>query len=825
MFDITKFSDNFDNFSEDFWFISDFVVAAQWNQTGWNETYLTSDAGEVTLTFDGADIEGKPYSGAEFQSDHFYGYGSYEVEMMPSGESGVVSSFFLFTNTLFGADRHNEIDIEFLGGDTSVMNVNYFYGNEKLGDNGSVQIPLGFDAADALHVYRIDWQPDSIRWYADDALIYEIESGSGSVPIPDEAMKIYANIWTGGTGLEHWHGPIAPDASTQAVYSSVSYTPYTVTPSDAGGDAVSFAGHDQALIIDLAADTYAKAPRIMAIGDSLTEGWVHSGHPSDPPAERDGYRLDLWEHILANGGWTDYVGPLVTGPDTMPDRDHAGVGGKHLAAIVDDGNGPSDFSEALADEVPDIVLFMAGTNDFQNNGEDNFRNVDFPEIISGIAAAVSQFYAVTGSAEKYLVISTLPPKVKAGVPFEYASYLNEGYSIVDNQMVAGDANNGTYVKGLIATVTELQAQHPTLILFHNPVTTMEDISPDLIHFSNLGYQHYAEALFALLESEIGLTDGYLANIAETLAPAREAIGGEAGDRIGGDAQDNILRGRGGADFLEGRGGADTLEGGTGLDTFAYGLDALDGATDRITDYSAADGDVIDLGAIIDSFGWDASEIAANVTVSDVSGGAEVAITTPSGTFVLALVENVAASEIRLATTQFTENYTPLEELVGTSGNDSIYDGDRSLPIYGLAGDDNLNGAGGNDTLEGGPGLDRLTGGSGADVFRYKAADLDGRRDIIEDFSIAEGDKVDISQIGSFYGWSASELMDRLSFRDTSGGDLQLKINLPSGTVSFALIRDMDETSFLAAKSLILEGGAPPDTGDDDGNMQLSAPDT
>ncbi|MFD2740143.1 type I secretion C-terminal target domain-containing protein, partial [Sulfitobacter aestuarii] len=103
---------------------------------------------------------------------------------------------------------------------------------------------------------------------------------------------------------------------------------------------------------------------------------------------------------------------------------------------------------------------------------------------------------------------------------------------------------------------------------------------------------------------------------------------------------------------------------------------------------------------------------------------------------------------------------------------------------------------------------------------YRASDLVGDRDNIEDFSIAEGDKVDLSEVASFYGWTAGELMDRLSFRDTSGGDLQLKIDLPSGTTSFALVRNMDANSFLAAGSIILDSGPPPgrlflgSTGDD-----------
>ncbi|MFD2741758.1 Ig-like domain-containing protein, partial [Sulfitobacter aestuarii] len=86
---------------------------------------------------------------------------------------------------------------------------------------------------------------------------------------------------------------------------------------------------------------------------------------------------------------------------------------------------------------------------------------------------------------------------------------------------------------------------------------------------------------------------------------------------------------------------------------------------------------------------------------------------------------------------------PANALVGTEGRETLEDGGGDGELYGLGDRDKLYGNGGNDTLEGGTGRDFLYGGSGADVFRYRASDLVGDRDNIEDFSIAEGDKVDL----------------------------------------------------------------------------------
>ncbi|MEL6245612.1 MAG: family 16 glycosylhydrolase, partial [Pseudomonadota bacterium] len=361
------FQDDFTTFDTSFWYVSDFTVAANWNQTAWEADYVAHDPGTVTLAFDGADKGGKPFTGSEIQSDAFYSYGTYEVEMQASGESGVVSSFFLFSGTFFGATQHNEIDFEFLGGDTSVVNINYFYGGAKLGDNGSVQVPLGFDAAAGLHTYTIDWQPDSIRWLADGVLLYEVTSETAPVPIPNESMKVYANVWTGAAGLEHWHGPIDVNADTQAVYSSVSYTPYVPEAPMSTNDTVSLAGDSDGYIINLAEDSFARAAKVMPVGDSLTVGHIDVGDPAETPEERDGYRLDLFDHVLASGGWIDYVGGSQNGPPTMMDPDHNALGGESLRDIVrTQDTSPVDLSVGLGTYTPDVVLLMAGTNDFNS---------------------------------------------------------------------------------------------------------------------------------------------------------------------------------------------------------------------------------------------------------------------------------------------------------------------------------------------------------------------------------------------------------------------------------------------------------------------------
>ncbi|MDN3679078.1 cadherin-like domain-containing protein, partial [Vibrio tapetis subsp. quintayensis] len=75
--------------------------------------------------------------------------------------------------------------------------------------------------------------------------------------------------------------------------------------------------------------------------------------------------------------------------------------------------------------------------------------------------------------------------------------------------------------------------------------------------------------------------------------------------------------------------------------------------------------------------------------------------------------------------------------VGSTANDTL---------VGTGFDDILLGGDGEDILTGGLGNDILTGGDDADIFKWVAGDLDGSTDRITDFSISEGDKVDLSDL-------------------------------------------------------------------------------
>lgn len=135
-----------------------------------------------------------PYSGGEYRSKDFYGYGMYEVSMKAIKNDGVVSSFFTYT----GPSDNNpwdEIDIEILGKDTTKVQFNYF--TDSRGNHEYLH-DLGFDASEDFHTYGFEWKADSITWYVDGEAVYTADSNIPSVP-----GKIMMNTWP-GTGVDGW---------------------------------------------------------------------------------------------------------------------------------------------------------------------------------------------------------------------------------------------------------------------------------------------------------------------------------------------------------------------------------------------------------------------------------------------------------------------------------------------------------------------------------------------------------------------------------------------------------------------------------------------
>jgi beta-glucanase (GH16 family) len=116
---------------------------------------------------------------------------------------GVVTSFVLQSDDL------DEIDWEWLGGDTAQVQTNYFSkGDTTTYDRGGyspVDHPQG-----AIHKYTIDWQPTQLQWLIDDVVVRTLtyDQAKGGSTYPQTPMQVKLGTWVAG-------GKDAPEGTVQ----------------------------------------------------------------------------------------------------------------------------------------------------------------------------------------------------------------------------------------------------------------------------------------------------------------------------------------------------------------------------------------------------------------------------------------------------------------------------------------------------------------------------------------------------------------------------------------------------------------------------------
>ncbi len=168
------------------------------------------------------------------------------------------------------------------------------------------------------------------------------------------------------------------------------------------------------------------------------------------------------------------------------------------------------------------------------------------------------------------------------------------------------------------------------------------------------------------------------------------------DILGGDAEDNVLRGLNGDDTLSGgAAGEDSLIGGDGIDTADYsGADETASVNANLAlslqPSGFAEGDVLDsIENLLGGAGGD--NLRGSNGKNRISGGTGV--------------DRIAGAEGD-------------DILLGDDGDDVLNGDDNDDTLYGGADQDRLSGGNGADTLFGGVGADILDGGGGVDLAAY-----------------------------------------------------------------------------------------------------------
>ena len=255
---------------------------------------------KATAWIDDAEVE-YDYTAGEARTQNYYHYGDYEVSMKPSANPGTASTFFVCTGPYDLKDgvpnAHDEIDIEFLGNDTTHVQFNFFVngvgGNEYMYD-------LGFDASEEFHTYGFRWKENAITWFVDGAPVYKVTTDTsvkagGNLKVveklPSTAGRILTNYWCGNERAWGWMGTYVGDSKDQGTEyqwiktsaEGAPLNPPVDTPPVDGGDEIDWSA------IEPIAPTFATTPEyIVAIdGNKANVTYTDVSGSAYKPVEMD----------------------------------------------------------------------------------------------------------------------------------------------------------------------------------------------------------------------------------------------------------------------------------------------------------------------------------------------------------------------------------------------------------------------------------------------------------------------------------------------------------------------------------------------------------
>ena len=190
-----RFSARFGTFVVSRWLVRDDTFPGNLALFSPSNFASTGDGGgQLTLRRELTSV--RKYTSAALSTRDRYRYGRFAADLMSAKVPGLVTGMFLHRNA-----PRQEIDIEFVGNDTTKMLVNTFFnpGDEGIrpehGHRGTPElVELDFDAADAFHRYEIDWTPERVQWWVDGELVCEREHWNPT-PVPHLPLQFHINLW------------------------------------------------------------------------------------------------------------------------------------------------------------------------------------------------------------------------------------------------------------------------------------------------------------------------------------------------------------------------------------------------------------------------------------------------------------------------------------------------------------------------------------------------------------------------------------------------------------------------------------------------------
>jgi len=189
-----------------------------------------------------------------------FGHVDFVVKAAPG--TGIVSSAVLQSDDL------DEIDWEWLGGDDTKAQSNYFgKGQTTTYNRGAFHAASGNQ--DSFHTYSIDWTADQIVWSLNGQTVRSLSSSTSSqYPYPQTPMMIKVGAWSGGDSV---NPPGTIGKSSHSLHIDRILT--LATPEWAGGPTNYASGPSSMMVQSISVTDYSTGSQYKYTG---TDGSWHS---------------------------------------------------------------------------------------------------------------------------------------------------------------------------------------------------------------------------------------------------------------------------------------------------------------------------------------------------------------------------------------------------------------------------------------------------------------------------------------------------------------------------------------------------------------------
>ncbi|EXJ81283.1 murein transglycosylase [Capronia epimyces CBS 606.96] len=137
------------------------------------------------------------------QTNFYIFFGQVEVIMKPAKGQGIVSSIVLESDDL------DEVDWEWIGGNNSYVQTNYFGKGNTTSYDRAVWHPVS-TPQDQWHNYTVDWTHEKLEWFIDGQSIrvLKAEDANGGSNFPQTPCHVLLGIWAGGDPTKNAEGTV-----------------------------------------------------------------------------------------------------------------------------------------------------------------------------------------------------------------------------------------------------------------------------------------------------------------------------------------------------------------------------------------------------------------------------------------------------------------------------------------------------------------------------------------------------------------------------------------------------------------------------------------